>query len=90
VCLGRRAALKSGVGPLGVVEGDPVANDPFGVEAIARLVRIDRLVFERAPQPLDEDVVHAAAPSIHGDGDPGVLEHGREVEAGELAALIGI
>ena len=44
VCLGRRAALKGEVGLLGVVEGDPVANDPFGVEAIAQLVRIDRLV----------------------------------------------
>ena len=72
--------------PLGIVKIDPVADDPFGFEAIRQLVQIDRLVFERAPQPLDEDVVHAAAPAVHRDGDRRRLEHTGEVEAGELAA----
>ena len=46
------------MGPLGVVEVDPFANDAFGLEAIRQLVQVDRLVLEGAPQPLNEDVVH--------------------------------
>ena len=78
------------MGPLGVVEVDPRADDPFGLEAVGQLVQVDRLVFERAPQTFDKDVVHTAAPPIHGDGDLRVLEHAGEVEAGELAPLVGI
>ena len=50
-------------GPLGVVEVDPLADDPLGPEAIRQFVQIDRLVFERPPQAFDEDVVHAPAPT---------------------------
>jgi len=78
------------MGPLGVVEVDPLADDPLGPEAIRQFVQIDRLVFERPPQAFDEDVVHAPAPTIHGNGDLRALEHAGEVEAGELASLIGI
>ncbi len=35
-------------------------------------------------------VVHAPAPAVHGDRDTRVLEDTGELEAGELAALIGI
>ena len=31
-----------------------------------------------------------AASAVHGDGDAGVLEHGGELQAGELAALVGV
>jgi len=51
------------MGPLGVVEADPLADDPFGLEAVGQLMQVDRLVFERPPQALDEDIVHAAAPA---------------------------
>ncbi len=40
--------------PDGVVEADPLADDPFRLEAIGQLVQIDRLVFERPPQALDD------------------------------------
>ena len=76
--------------PRGVIEVEPLGNDPLGGEAVGEFVQVDGLVFERAPEALDEDVVHAAAPAIHGDGDAGVFEHSRELEAGELAALVGI
>ncbi len=78
------------MGPLGVVEVDPLADDAIGPEAVGQLVQIDRLVLERSPQPLDEDVVHAATPSVNGDGDTRVFEHAGEVEAGKLAALVGV
>jgi len=78
------------MGPLGVVKADPVANDPFGLEAVAQLVQIDRLIFERPPKPFDKDIVHVSAPAIHGDRDLRILEDAGELEAGELTALIGV
>jgi len=48
---------------LGVVEGDPIADDAVGHEAVGEFVEIDRLVFERASEPLAKHVVHAAAAS---------------------------
>src|SRR6516164_769902 len=48
------------------------------------------LVFQAAPQPLDEDVVHASAFAVHADRDPASLEHPGELAAGELAALVRV
>jgi len=42
-------------------------------------VQVDSLVLERPPQALDEDVVHAPAPPIHGDRDLRVFENAGEV-----------
>src|SRR5436190_18096136 len=50
----------------------------------------DLLVFEAAPQPLDEDVIHTAPLPVHADRDSVVLQSASEVVAGELAALVGI
>jgi len=86
----RRPAVKGGVRPLGIVELDPRADDALGREAIRHLVQVDGLVFQRSPETLDEDVVQAPAPPVHGDHDIGVLERAGEVEAGELAALIRV
>ena len=72
------------MGPDGVVEVDPLADDPFRLEAVGQLVQLDRLVFERPPQPLDEDVVHAPAPAVHGDRHIRGLEHAGEPQAGKL------
>ena len=41
------------MGPLGVVEVDPLADDPFGFEAVRQLVQVDGFVFERSPEALD-------------------------------------
>ena len=90
VGLGRCRAVKGGMRPHSVVEVNPLADDAFGHEAVSQLVQIDHLVFQRPPQALDEDVVHAPAPPVHRDRDPGVLENAGEVEAGELAALVGV
>ena len=75
---------------LGVIEVEPVGYGPLGGEAVGQVVQVDRLVLERTPQALDEDVVHASTPAVHGDGDASVFEGGGEVQAGELAALVGI
>ena len=60
-------------------ESDRVANEPLGVEAVGQLVQMHRLVFERPPQPFDEDIVHAPGPAIHRDGDLGVFVGVREL-----------
>ncbi len=49
------------MGPLGVVEVDPLADDPFGLEAVGQVVQVDRLVFERPPEALDDRAAGSAA-----------------------------
>ena len=58
--------------PLGIVKIDSLSDDQFGLKPIRQLVQIARLVFERAPQPLDEDVVHA--PSTPGSAGRSPLD----------------
>ena len=45
-------------------KADPIADQAPGREAVGDLVQVDRLEFERAPQPFDEDIVHEPAPAI--------------------------
>jgi len=45
---------------------------------------MDLLVFDAAPQPLDEDVVTPGALAVHADGDAIAGERAGEVCAGEL------
>lgn len=49
----------------GVVEANPVVNDPFCLEAIGNLVQIDGFLFEGPPEPFDEDIVQIPASAIH-------------------------
>ena len=42
------------MGPLGVVEIDPLADDPFGFEAARQLVQVDGLGLERAREAPDD------------------------------------
>ena len=49
--------------------------------------QVDLLVLDRAPQPLDEDVVAPGTTAIHADGDRVPRQQGGEDATGELAAL---
>jgi hypothetical protein len=49
--------------------------------------QIHLLVFDRAPQPLDEDVVAPGAAAIHADRDRILQQQGGESPTGELTAL---
>src|ERR1700738_1017309 len=49
-------------------------------------MQVNLLVFEAAPQPLDEDVVHAAPLAIHANRDLVMAQHVGEDVAGKLAA----
>ena len=73
-----------------VVEVDPSADAGPGFAAVGVGFQMDFLIFDRAPQPLDEDVVHEAAASVHRDRDPGRFQFAGERRAGELCALVGV
>ena len=49
------------MGPLGVIECHPVLDDRPGLEAVADLFEVDRLLLQRPPKAFNEDVVQIAA-----------------------------
>lgn len=53
------------MGPFGVVECDPVFDDPPGLEAVADFFEGDRLLFQGSPKAFDEDVVQVSTAPIH-------------------------
>ncbi len=55
-----------------VVKPDPVLDHAFGLEPALQFMQIDGLLFERSPQPFDEDIVEITTPSIHGYFDIGL------------------
>ena len=75
---------------LRVVKVQPGADAGLGFGYCRISVEVDLLVFETAPQPLDEDVVHAPALAVHADHDPVPFQGAGEIVASELAALVGI
>src|SRR5580704_4842724 len=90
VNLARRTVAEALVWALVIVEAEPCANAGFGLCDRCIGVEVDFFVFEAAPQPLDEDVVHVAALPVHADHDAVPLQGAGEFVAGELAALIGV
>src|SRR6476659_347178 len=73
-----------------VIKAEPAANPRLGLGNALIGIEVDFLVFEAAPQPLNEDVVHAAALAVHADHHPVPLQCPGELVAGELATLVGI
>src|SRR6202040_3295428 len=71
-----------------VVKAEPGANPSLGLGNVLIGIEVDFLVFEAAPQPLDEDVDHAAALAVHADHDPVPLQGPCEVVANDPAALV--
>lgn len=52
--------------------------------------QVNIFVFDRAPQPLHENVVQTAAPTVHADADLAFGQLDDKLRAGELRALIGV
>src|ERR1700761_592019 len=48
------------------------------------------LVFQAAPQPLDEDIIHPSPPSVHRNAYTRRPQNTGKPRRGELAALIGV
>jgi hypothetical protein len=62
----------------GVVESTPGGDADIGLVAVGVALHVDVLVFERAPQLLDEHVVHPTATSVHRDAHAGGHQHASE------------
>src|ERR1700730_13440386 len=82
----RRTVTKALMLALIIVEAEPGANASLGLGNAHIGVEVNLLIFEAAPQSLDEDVVHAATLAVHADHDLVPLQGASEVVAGELAA----
>src|SRR5213595_3498397 len=76
--------------PCPVVVADPRADAGLGFASGLESIEIDTFVFERPPQPFDEDIVHPAALAVNRDANAIVLQHTGEGKARELRALIGV
>ena len=73
-----------------VVVADPLPK-AFSQSATGiKRAHLKVLMLDGPPQPLDEDVILAAAPAVHADGHVVLLEYLGEGRAGELSALVGI
>lgn len=70
-----------------ILEGQISADASSGLGHCLVGVEIDLLVFDRPPEPLDEDIVPPSSFAIHRDGDFSFLQHGGEVDGGELRTL---
>ena len=73
------------VGASMIVEDDPLAGPLSSLPAAREGMQRDALVFERAPQPLDEDVVEEPPASVHRDPNPCFLQALGPGPGGELA-----
>ena len=54
------------------------------------VVQVDLLVFDRAPEPLDEDVIQGPAATVHPDLNASLFQDRSERQGRKLDALIGV
>lgn len=75
---------------LDVLAPNPGADYTLGLEAVLDVFEVSGLLFEGSQQPLNDDVVHTSAPTVHGDTQSGLSYRGDPGRSGELAALVGV
>src|SRR5476649_1179873 len=73
-----------------IVEDEVTGQRGTGLADTVVSAQVDLLVFDRSPQPLDENVVAPGAATIHADRNRVLQQQPRERGAGELAALVGV
>ena len=73
-----------------VVKVQPGANARLGLSNRSVCVQVHVLILQASPQPLNKNVVHTPALTVHADLDTVGFQHAGEVGAGKLTALIGI
>ena len=76
--------------PPGVVALHPLPDACFEFPEPGVFLEVEILVFVALPEPLDEDIVHPAALSVHAHGDAQPLDPSGPLRRGELAALVGV
>src|SRR5262245_43105985 len=73
-----------------VVFVEPFSQSSFELVDILVRPQVNAFMFDRAPQPLDEHVVHPPALAIHAHLGPGILEGFYPRPAGKLRALVRV
>ena len=77
-------------GALGIIEVHPgVDAGPRCRDAVIGS-QVHLFIFDRAPEPLDEDIVPPGPFAIHADLDVRIFQCFDEIDGGELAGLIGV
>src|SRR5471032_2563219 len=76
--------------PPAVVEVQVAADRSAGLANAVVGVQIHLLIFDAAPQSLDEDIVPPSPFAVHADRNVVVSEHTGEGQARELRALIRV
>lgn len=83
-------AVMDAVRSLLVVEAEEDREVGLGFDLRAVALEVDLVMLDRAPQPLDEDVVEAAALAVHGQLHAGREQRLGKLGGGKLAALVGV
>jgi hypothetical protein len=87
MCLVGCRFAKGRVWPLAIVEVHPLVDDALGCKAVGDILQVDSLVFERAPQAFDKDVIQVAPASIHADAHACIGQRSDPVCPGKLTSL---
>ena len=78
------------VGPLLVVEVNPLMKPPPKLKAIVKGMEIKIVILECPPQALDENVVLNAATAVHTHLNTVGLQPPHKSPAGKLSPLVGV
>lgn len=88
--LGRGPAIQRAMRTFVVVEPEIGRKPRFEFRHRAIVPKIDILVLDTAPEPLDKHIIQRPATAVHADQDLVVQQRTGEVRTGELTALIGV
>ena len=86
----RGPSVKRRMPTLFVVEANPVVQAVVEFGAAVKCMQVEVVMFDRPPEPLDEDVVLTSAAAVHANRDVVVFEKLGKGRAGKLGALIGV
>src|SRR3954447_19276589 len=76
--------------PPSVVVADPFPQSGPQRRAGLKRMEVYTFVFQAAPQPLDEHIIHPAPPPVHGNTHTRLPQNAGKPWRGELAALVGV
>src|SRR5687768_16492621 len=78
------------MGPAGVRVRDPATDSSAGLGTGGVGAQVYILIFQAAPQALDENIIHAATFAVPADPNAGGLQHAGEGRAGKLGTLVAV
>src|SRR6187200_47031 len=76
--------------PSSVVVADPVPQSGPQRRAGLERMNVYTFIFQTAPQPLDEHIIHPAPPPVHRNAHTRRPQNAGKARRGELAALVGV